>query len=84
MTVAGLFRPYKMPRGALPVRCHVLSDAKAQHLEDFLVRQLPQCYMRTDHLRERILATGLPAADILSSKLPDRGDLPPISGPVLE
>jgi len=75
VTIAGVFKPHKMPVGALPVRCHVLNETKAQVLEDFLVRQLPDCYIAKTNLQKRVKTTGLSAAQIFANKLPDPGNV---------
>lgn len=53
MNVAGVFKPHTMPRKALPVRCHILQDDKAKILEDYMVEQLPDCYINSRQLKER-------------------------------
>jgi hypothetical protein len=75
LKVAQVFKPHKMPDGALPVRCHVLKEDEAQALEDFLVKCLPDCYTTKLHLKERAESTGLPLAELLANKLPDPGSV---------
>lgn len=73
MNIAGAFQPHTMPSDALPVRCHVLQGDKAKLLEDYMVEQLPSCYIPIQQLRKRMKETGLSASEILSNRLPDSG-----------
>src|SRR4030042_7030316 len=75
MNIANAFQPHTVPPNALPVRCHVLQADKAKLLEDYMVKQIPSCYISTQQLRNRIRETGLSASDILSNKLPDPGSV---------
>jgi len=62
-----------MPANALPVRCHVIEGDKAKLLEEYMVQRLPDCYISLDHLKERVIKTGMSASEILATKLPDPG-----------
>jgi hypothetical protein len=73
--VAGAFETHKMPEGALPVRCHVVTDGSAERLEDYLVCNLPSCYVTKSHLRERRDSTGCTPGEILANRLPDTGSV---------
>jgi hypothetical protein len=75
MNVASAFQPHTMPPNALSVRCHVLLADKAQLLEDYMVEQIPNCYIHRRQLKERKKETGLSASEILSNKLPDAGSV---------
>lgn len=69
------FTSYKMPDGALEVRCHVLEVSKARILEEFLVKNLPSCYITKKQIKSRVEATGLTPSEILANKLPDPGNV---------
>lgn len=75
MKVCQVFEPYEMPDGALPLRCHVLKADQAKVLEDFLVQSLPECYASVQELKQRSKETGLPTAELLANKFPDKGSV---------
>jgi len=64
-----------MPRKALPVRCHVLKEDHAKTIEDFLVKELPECYTSRMLLKIGAERTGKNPAELLANKLPDRGSV---------
>lgn len=73
--IATWFSDHPKPDGAIDVRAHILDDEKLSHLEDFLCRAIPHCYISPSHLTERINVTGLSAAEIVQNKLPDTGSV---------
>jgi len=73
MKLAEGFQLHQMPPGALPCRCHILRPDKARIVEDYLVKQLPTCYIASQHLKNRAEETGLSASEVLANKLPDPG-----------
>ena len=75
MSFADLFDAYDLPDGALPVRCHVLDEARASELEDYLAGQLPSCYATVRHLENRAAATGMSPGEVLANRLPDPGNI---------
>lgn len=75
MSLVDLFEPYELPEGALPVRCHLLSEDESETLEEFLVEELPGCYVTAAHVRSRVAITGKQAGEILANRLPDRGNV---------
>lgn len=75
INVAGAFQPHQMPPKSLPVRCHVLNPDSASLLEDYLVRQIGNCYIDSQELRRRTEETGLSASAVLANKLPEPGSV---------
>jgi uncharacterized protein DUF1837 len=73
--VATWFSPHTKPDGSIEVRAQVLDDDKTKLLEDFMVREIPDCYISTIDLVARTEETGLAAPDILKNKLPDPGSI---------
>ena len=73
MNVSDAFKPHKMPPNSLPVRCHVLNPNSDSLLENYLVRQIGNCYIDSKELRRRTEETGLSASEVLANKLPDPG-----------
>lgn len=69
------FSDHQKPNGAIEVRAHILDDDKLPHLEDFLSRTIPDCYISRTELEERVNATGLSASEILKNKIPDTGNV---------
>lgn len=69
------FDDYEKPDGSIQVRAHFLSDEKLTHLENFLSKSIPDCYISKTDLVARMSATGLSAAEILQNKLPDKGSV---------
>lgn len=69
------FVDYQMPDGAIKVRTHVLTDNKHASLEDFFVRAIPNCYIPTNVLKDRVNITRLSTSEILKNQLPDSGSV---------
>lgn len=73
--ITGWFCVHPKPDGAVEVRAHLLEDAKHSQLEDFFVREIPDCYISAGVLKARVNETGLTASEILQNKLPDTGSV---------
>jgi len=67
------FEDYELPSGAVSVRTHVLRPEELRHLEKFMAKEIPSCYLSSDHLNAQIQSTGLTAAQLIQNKIPDRG-----------
>ena len=65
------FADHQMSDVTIKVKTYVLNDNKHTYLEDFFVRAIPNCYITTNFLKDRVSKTGLPASEILKNKLPD-------------
>ena len=64
-----------MPDGALDVQCHELHSVQIEALKDYLVRELPDCYITRQKLRASVKKTKLEPSIILANKLPDSGSV---------
>ncbi len=69
------FDPYTIPKNGLKGRCHVLSDKKRDALLDFIVRELPECYITKSKLLANAKKTGKSLEFHLTNKLPDKGSV---------
>jgi hypothetical protein len=75
VNIHDIFQPYTMPPASLQVRCHVLQDDKMKLLEDYMVQQLPDCYISSECLKDHVNKTGMSASEIIANKLPDPGSV---------
>lgn len=69
------FEDHQKLAGAIDVRTHILPEDKISLLEDFLVENLPNCYITNENLAARMAATGLTAPQILQNKIPKPGSV---------
>ena len=60
---------------AIDVRVHILPEEKTALLEEFLVANIPNCYITDENLAARMAETGLTASQILQNQVPDRGSV---------
>ncbi|MDO8955214.1 MAG: SAVED domain-containing protein [Gammaproteobacteria bacterium] len=75
INIANLFDEYSMPGHSLPMRCHIIDGNKAKLLENYLTKQLPDCYITKPKLKQSLEKTGLPLTDILKNKFPNHGSV---------
>jgi len=73
--IGSWFSDHQKPDSSIEVRAHVLDEDKSSHLEDFMVNEIPNCYIKKNELSARINETGLSASEILQNKLPDTGNV---------
>ncbi|MFO3289592.1 Hachiman antiphage defense system protein HamA [Legionella pneumophila serogroup 1] len=73
--ITSWFIEYQKPDGAIAVRTHILDDSKQAHIEQYLSRLIPDCYISANVLATRVNETGFSASEILQNKLPDRGSV---------
>ncbi|GJM05807.1 MAG: hypothetical protein DHS20C09_18030 [marine bacterium B5-7] len=69
------FENYQKLADAIDVRAHVLSIEKTALFEEFLVSNIPNCYITNEQLAARMKATGSTASQILQNKIPDPGNV---------
>lgn len=69
------FEPYTIPKGGVAGRCHVLNDKKRDALLDFIVAEMPECYIKRAKLLAQANKTGKSVGFHLANKLPDRGSV---------
>lgn len=75
MNLAEAFADYDIPEGSIECVCHTMTDEQRADLIEFLVTQIPSCYVRDGWIGTRVHETGQPASTLLASKLPDRGSV---------
>lgn len=73
MNLSEAFKLYDCPANSLEVRCHILKSAQAQALEDYMVSELPECYVAKANFAARVTATGLDPQEVLAQYFPDPG-----------
>jgi len=69
------FEDHQKLADAIDVRAHVLPKDKTALLEDFLVANIPNCYITDQNIAARMVDTGLSASQILQNQVPDRGSV---------
>ncbi len=69
------FNSYVIPKKGLSGRCLVLTDKKRDALLDYLVKELPECYIARAKLLANAKATGKTVGFHLANKLPDKGSV---------
>jgi hypothetical protein len=75
MNISEAFEDHDRPQGSVECTCHTLTEAERERLIEFLVGELPSCYVRDGWIGTRVQETGQPASTLLASKLPDRGSV---------
>lgn len=69
------FENYQRLADAIDVTAHILPPEKTALLEEFLVSNIPNCYITSELLADRMAAVGLTAPQIIQNKIPDRGSV---------
>ncbi len=75
MSITSCFVDHEKPDGSIEVEAHILHDDKCKYLEDFLVQEIPDCYITKADLSVQVNKTDLTASEILQSKVPDPGNV---------
>jgi hypothetical protein len=69
------FEDYDLPDDSISVRTHVVKQDDVSKFEDFMVREIPSCYLSSYDLDDQIRRTGLNAKALIENKMPDRGSV---------
>jgi len=69
------FEDYDLPDDSILVRTHVIKQEHANQFEDFMVKEIPSCYLSSNDLDDQIHRTGLSANELIENKMPDPGSV---------
>jgi Cap4 SAVED domain len=71
--ITTLFTEYTLPANSIIADVYVLEKSERAKVADFIVRELPDCYISREDVAAQIARSGLKLAEIIGNKIADPG-----------
>jgi hypothetical protein len=71
--ITTLFTAYTSPANSITADVYVLEKSQRAEVADFIVRELPDCYISKENIAAQIARSGLQLAEVISNKIADPG-----------